>query len=96
MAGGGFYFPGAVFWVLVPRIASHRKFYSWRDCPGGTVDKNPPANTGDKGSIPGPGRFHRPWSSQARAAQLLNLSAATLKPARPEAMLRNGKPMRPD
>ena len=26
--------------------------------PGGTVDKNPPANTGDMGSIPGPERFH--------------------------------------
>ena len=25
--------------------------------PGGSVVKNPPANTGDAGSIPGPGRF---------------------------------------
>ena len=25
--------------------------------PGGTVVKNPPANTGDTGSSPGPGRF---------------------------------------
>ena len=29
---------------------------------GGTVDKNPPANVEDMGSIPGPGRFHMPWS----------------------------------
>ena len=26
---------------------------------GGPVLKNPPANAGDVGSIPGPGRFHR-------------------------------------
>ena len=30
------------------------------DFPGGTVDKNLPANAGDKGSIPGPDRFHIP------------------------------------
>ena len=29
--------------------------------PGGSVVKNPPANTGDVGSIPGPGRSHMPW-----------------------------------
>ena len=33
------------------------------DFPGGTVVKNPPANTGDMGSIPGPGRSHRLWSN---------------------------------
>ena len=27
------------------------------DVPGGSVVKNPPANAGDKGSIPGSGRF---------------------------------------
>ena len=26
--------------------------------PGGAVVKNPPANAGDTGSTPGPGRFH--------------------------------------
>ena len=26
--------------------------------PGGAVVKNPPANAGDTGSIPGPGRSH--------------------------------------
>ena len=30
---------------------------------GGPVVKNPPANAGDMGSIPGPGRFHVPWSN---------------------------------
>ena len=30
----------------------------FRDFPGGTVVKNPPANAGDMGSSPDPGRFH--------------------------------------
>ena len=30
------------------------------DFPGGTMDKNPPANAGDTSSIPGPGTFHMP------------------------------------
>ena len=30
------------------------------DFPGDIVDKNPPANAGDMGLIPGPGRFHMP------------------------------------
>ena len=29
------------------------------DLPGGAMDKNPPADTGDMGLIPGPGRFQR-------------------------------------
>ena len=29
-----------------------------KNVPGGAVNKNPPANAGDTGSIPGPGRFH--------------------------------------
>ena len=31
--------------------------------PGGTVVKNPPANAGDKGSSPGLGKSHMPWSN---------------------------------
>ena len=31
--------------------------------PGGTVVKNPPANAGDMGSTPGPGRSHMPRSN---------------------------------
>ena len=34
-----------------------------RDFPGGAVVKNPPANAGDTGSIPGPGRSHVPRSN---------------------------------
>ena len=33
------------------------------DFPGGIVVKNPPANAGDMGSIPGPGRSHMSWSN---------------------------------
>ena len=31
------------------------------DFPGGAVVKNLPANAGDTGLIPGPGRSHMPW-----------------------------------
>ena len=31
--------------------------------PGGPVVKNPPANTQNMGSIPGPGRFHMLWGN---------------------------------
>ena len=34
-----------------------------RDFPGGAVVKNPPANAGDKGLSPGPGRSHMPQSN---------------------------------
>ena len=40
---------------------SNRKHY--RDFPGGAVVKNPPANAGDMGLSPGPGRSHMPWSN---------------------------------
>ena len=39
------------------------KIKSLWDFPGGAVVKNPPANVGDTGSSPGPGRFHMPWSN---------------------------------
>ena len=41
--------------------------------PGGAVVKNPPANAGDTGSSPGPGRSHMPRSGKAREPQLLSL-----------------------
>ena len=34
-----------------------------RGFPGGAVVKNPPANAGDTGSSPGPGRSHMLWSN---------------------------------
>lgn len=36
---------------------------AFQDFPGGTADRNPLANAGDMGSIPGPGGFHMPRSN---------------------------------
>ena len=60
------------------------------DFPGGAVGKNPPANTGDTGSIPGPGRFHTPPGNRARKAcklQPLSLCAEGLCSATGDAHL---------
>ena len=35
-----------------------------RGFPGGAVVKNPPANAGDTGSSPGPGRSHMPRATK--------------------------------
>ena len=51
-----------------------------QDFPGGAVVKNPPANAGDTGSIPGPGRSHMPWSKEARVPQLLSLRSRAHEP----------------
>ena len=37
-----------------------------RDFPGGAVVKNPPANAGDMGSSPGPGRSHMPCGQKPK------------------------------
>ena len=42
---------------FVPRNGSFLVKKKLRDFPGGAVVKNPPANAGDTGSRPGPGRF---------------------------------------
>ena len=55
--------------------------YSW-DFHGGAVVKNPPANAGDAGSSPGPGRSRMPWSNEARAPQLLILRSRACEPQR--------------
>ena len=36
----------------------------------GSVANNPPANAGDMGSTPGPGRSHMPRSHEAHVPQL--------------------------
>ena len=51
-----------------------------RGFPCGTVVGNPPANTGDTRSIPGPGRSHMLWSSWACAPQLLSLCSRACEP----------------
>ena len=50
------------------------------DFPGGAVVKNPPANAGDMGSIPGPGRSHMPRSNWACAPQLLSRRSRAREP----------------
>ena len=55
------------------------------DFPGGPVVKNLTANTGDTGSIPGPGRFHMPRGNEARAPHLLSPRAAGNKATCPRA-----------
>ena len=39
------------------------QLFTARDFPGGAEVKNPPANAGDTGSSPGPGRSHMPRSN---------------------------------
>ena len=60
------------------------KNVSW-DFPGGTVDKNPPANAGDMGLIAGMGRSYMPRSNQAHAAQQLSPHVVTTEAHRPRA-----------
>ena len=58
--------------LLKTSLTCNQNSKCW-DFPGGAVVKNPPANAGDTGLIPGPGRSHMPQSNEARAPQLLSL-----------------------
>ena len=58
--------------------------------PGGTVVENLPANAGDTGSSPGPGRSHMPPSNWARDPQLLSLRIWSLCSATREAAMVRG------
>ena len=52
------------FQLDVPPAPEAKHFKNWsRDFPGGAVVKNMPANAGDTGSSPGPGRSHMPRSN---------------------------------
>ena len=44
-------------------MSNSQKALNLGDFPGGAVVKNPPANAGDMGSSPGPGRSHMPQSN---------------------------------
>ena len=44
-------------------ISGAYKIDGYRGSPGGAVVKNPPANAGDTGLSPGPGRSHMPRSN---------------------------------
>ena len=58
--------------------------------PGGAVVENLPANAGDTGSTPGPGRSHMPRSGWAREPQLLSLRIWSLYSATGEAAIVRG------
>ena len=63
-----------------------------RDFPGGTVDRNLPANAGDTGSIPGL-KFHKLRSNEALAPQLPSPQAATRAHAPRACALQQEKPL---
>ena len=46
-----------LFWIIWKSSKCNYKCV-YRNFPDSTVDRNPPANSGDTGSIPGLGRFH--------------------------------------
>ena len=48
--------------VYIKEISDVKVIVAW-DFPGGAVVKHLPANAGDTGSSPGPGRSHMPWSN---------------------------------
>ena len=50
------------------------------------VVKNPPANAGDTGLSPGPGRSHMPQSNTACESQLLNPCTTTTEAHEPRAL----------
>ena len=51
-----------------------------QELPGGAVVKNLPANAGDMGLSPGPGRSHMPRSNKARVPQLQSLGSGAHEP----------------
>ena len=69
---GGESFSEEVGWELKSFNFSNKNHVTWV-FPGGTVVKNPPANEGDMGSSPGPGRF-------PHAAEQLSPCATTTEP----------------
>ena len=50
-----------IFQIKIPLCFFFKVLYV--GFPGGAVVKNPPANAGDTGSSPGPGRSHMPRSN---------------------------------
>ena len=52
------------------------------DLSGDTVDRNLPANAGDTGSIPGPGRPHVPGDNSAPVLQKLSQPTKTIEARR--------------
>ena len=55
--------------------------------------KNPPANAGHMGLIPGLGGFRMPWSNQAHVPELLSLCSRTHEPQLPVHVKQQVKPV---
>ena len=47
----------------VGEVVLFKNTHLGKGAPGGAVTENPPANAGDAGSSPGPGRSHMPQSN---------------------------------
>ena len=63
------------------------------DFPGDSVARKPPANAGDTGSIPGPGRSHMPWSTKSMHVSYWAHEPQLMKPMHPIAQaLQQEKP----
>ena len=61
---------------LLTVIQSHRQGYF----PGGSAAKNPPANAGDRGSVPDQGRSHMQGSNQAVCRSYLSTATEPTSP----------------
>ena len=51
--------------------------------PGGSVVKNPPANAGDPGSVPSPGRVHMLYGATKSAQHVLSPRATVMEAPTP-------------
>ena len=60
-------------------VIKYKNYINFRGFPGGAAVESPPADAGDTGSCPGPGRSHVPWSGWAREPWPL-----TARPERPQ------------
>ena len=63
-----------------------------KDFPGGAEVKNPPANAGDTGSSPGPGRSHMPQGTKPVHHNYWTHGPQLPKPMCLEPVLRNENP----
>ena len=77
-------------WPTLPIPAKTAHKMNTRGFPGGAVVENLPANAGDTGSSPGPGRSHMPRSNWAREPQLLSLRIWSLCSTTREAAIVRG------
>ena len=50
-------------WLAYKNLLTQLQLKMLMNFLSGTMDRNPPANAGDVGSIPGLGRFHMTWSN---------------------------------